>query len=198
VAPFQHVALEDVQPLLLPQIDAGMFKFDAQDAESALQSLPWVYKARVRRIWPGTLQVELWEQKVVARWGSQGLLNPLGEVFVAQEDEGDTLPMLDGPENSSTRVWRAFRQCQEQLSMSDLRLTKLVVDRRGSWRATLSEGTEIRLGQGIPLAAIKIFLDKAFPVLREQMAGIAVVDVRYPNGFAVGRRAPDQQIDQTM
>lgn len=191
-APFVEVSLEEIRQRIEPRLGGGFFAADLEAMAAELEGLPWVQQAAVRRLWPDALRVEIWEQQPVARWGEVALVNAQGKIFASQT-EAVGLPLLNGPAGSSAEVLAAYRACERVLREREMTLTQLVVDHRGSWRATLAEGVELRLGQGAPQTALREFVGAGLAALRGRLEEIAHIDLRYPNGFAVAARSQSGQ-----
>ncbi|MBW3566843.1 MAG: FtsQ-type POTRA domain-containing protein [Proteobacteria bacterium] len=77
-----RVNAQEVHAVLKPFVVAGFAGIDIRGAQQALEALPWVADAAVRRQWPGTLVVELREEKPVATWFGTALMNARGHVFI--------------------------------------------------------------------------------------------------------------------
>ena len=69
-----------------PHLVGNFFTVDLRAAREAFEQVPWVRRAQVRRVYPGSLRVELQEHDAVAYWGpdtGSALVNSQGEVFEA-------------------------------------------------------------------------------------------------------------------
>ena len=183
-APFRQVSQETIAQTVRAHSAASLWQMDLKALVADLRGLDWVARVQVSRRWPDALVVRLWEYRPVARWGEVGLLDVRGIRFQAEVGEVD-LPLLNGPEGSERRVLDTYRLLQSQLTPQGIQLGQLVVDHRGSWRATLEQGVELRLGPGNPQPPFKRFVDKVLPRLHPDLASLAYVDLRYPNGFSI-------------
>jgi cell division protein FtsQ len=59
----------------------SFFALDVNQVFSLLEAQPWIYRASVRKKWPNKLTVYIVEQKPVAHWNDDLLLNQFGETF---------------------------------------------------------------------------------------------------------------------
>ena len=66
-----------------------------------------------------------------------------------------------------------------------LNVTRLQLSERRAWRMTLNDGLELRLGRDGVERRLQRFVEVYPGVLKQQLARIAAVDLRYTNGFAV-------------
>ena len=66
---FRRVSETELGQAVLPAVGRNFLLLDLDAVKQRVQSLPWVYRASVRRAWPRDLHVEFLEQQIVARWG---------------------------------------------------------------------------------------------------------------------------------
>jgi cell division protein FtsQ len=169
----------------------NFFTVDLATVKGAFERLPWVRHADVRRRWPDAIELSLEEHEAVARWtpkdGEMRLVNSHGEVFLAGGVTG--LPGFAGPEGSAPRVLTRFAEFNGSLAPISRRLVSIQLSSREAWRLRLDDGVLLDLGRDQPkhpLAERLIRFTETYPAARERMqAAIGVVDMRYPNGFAL-------------
>lgn len=193
------VSSQQIDYVAKTTIAGNFFTVDLAAARAAFQSLPWVRKAELRRVWPDTLELTLEEHQAAARWtphdGEQRLVNTYGEVFVADLDESGeaaALPEFVGPENSAQRVLVRFHEISSALRPIARMPTNLVLSSREAWRAELDDGLTLELGRDQAKQNIADRLARftaAYPIVQAKIQALTkVVDMRYPNGFAVRPR----------
>lgn len=181
----QRVQEAELRKALIPEVRGGMLSLDLSAIRTAVEALPWVDVATVRRDWPGTLVLEIVEQQASAIWGDKMLINERGEPFApVSERAPDGLAVLRGPEHSRHKVLEQYRRLVAALEPTGLEVTELTLGERKAWYAVLDEEIRVRL-TGNDEKAIRRFV-RAYP---ELMAGeqrrLRGVDLRYPNGFAL-------------
>jgi cell division protein FtsQ len=191
VAP-RNVAAEQVLEVLNNEVQGNLITVDIVRLRHALEQLPWVRSVMIRREFPDTLALRLEEHQVLARWNSNGLVNRQGEVFFADSDQA--LPRFIGPEGTSGEVTRQFAEFSLQLDALDLLPTQLVLSPRHAWQIRLSNGMLLELGREDVQQRLARFV-AAYPYSLQiedarRSAGGAeeYVDLRYRNGFAVGKQ----------
>lgn len=189
---FRHVGAEQVSQIVAPYAAAGFFETDMNAAKQALEALPWVDAAAVRRVWPDVLHVTLVEQRTAARWGEGALLNPRGEVFTPVRDGGYAggLPVLEGPTDTAPQVLAFYRRTREVLAPLGLEVERLRMDMRRAWQVGLSNGITVTLGREQGMQRLRRFVRFYPKVVAGRTGAIGEVDLRYPNGFAVKWSAP--------
>lgn len=184
-----QVTPDEVRGVVQPWLTAGFLGIDLAGVQHALEALPWVAEASVRREWPGTLRVTLVEEVPVARWSGGGLLNADGEVFAREAvPAGLRLPELGGPDGSQRELLEMHAAMTAVLAPLGLAPTRLDLSARRAWELTAGEDIVVRLGRHAVLDRIGRFARVAAPVVVPQRALVAYVDMRYTNGFAVGWR----------
>lgn len=193
----------------MPRLQGNFLGLDLQAARSAFESVPWVRRAVVRRIWPDRLAVRLEEHQPVARWeledapgsdrtdrnssSAERLVNVQGEVFDANlgDVEDDNLPLLAGPEGSAAQMLALQQQLVPLFDRIDRDLLELRLSSRGSWRAELDSDLTVELGRGTPaelLARCERFVNTLAQVNEHFKAPLLYADLRHPDGYAVRMR----------
>lgn len=191
-----RISAQEIREVLGPFIASGFAGIDMHGAQESLEALPWVARARVRRQWPGTLLVEVREERPVATWFGTALMNADGEVFVDGAAGFASLPDVGGPAGTQDAMLERLRKLVAATRASGLELRRLLrTERRAErfWLATASDAIiEVRLGRGDADERLQRFLHAAWPALRDRVNEIDYVDMRYTNGFAVGWKAAGQ------
>ncbi len=185
--PFQRVTALQIEAAISDEIDVGFVAVDLDRIRERIVALPWIDQARVARRWPDRISIVVTEQVPAAIWGERGLLNTRGELFVTQlRHVPAELPRLSGPDARSAEVAARYLSVREQLIPLGLDLRRVNLDVRGSWKMTLHNGIEVRLGRRDVDARTDLFLDVVADIITSRPADIQYVDMRYGNGFTIG------------
>ena len=186
------------------RLAGNFFSLDLQRARQAFESVPWVRRAVVSRVWPNRLTVRLEEHRPVALWGTDDgndrLVNSFGEVFEANigDVEDDALPRLAGPDGSAARVLAMLRRLEPvlaQLQAGDVEF--LGLSARGSWRVGLDRGAKIELGRGSDdevMARVGTFVRTLPQVSARFQRALESADLRHADGYAVRLRGVTTQV----
>lgn len=182
---------EDIRSALstAPELK-GYFGQDIKEVEDKLTAIPWVRSVVARKIWPDRLSLTLLEHKPVAVWNDSKLLSARGEVFSLPFDRIDRtkLPVLYGPDSAGKKVLTAWSKIKKDLVSRNLVLKSVAIDNRGSWKITLENGIELKLGKGDWLPKIDRFV-KIYPQIEvPEGKVVSYVDLRYQYGASVGFR----------
>lgn len=190
---FRYLAPEAVRRELAGQLDKDFYQLDLVALRRRVERLPWVAQARIERVWPGTVRVDVDEHRPYARWGSDSLLAESGVLFTPAAGElPDGLPQLDGPPGRQQSVREAFEALRARLAQTPFVPVRLTLNPRGEWTAWTADGLELRLGRSpdgeAPLAAAATLAGPAQRALEGRLQEVAYVDLHYIHGFAVGWR----------
>jgi cell division protein FtsQ len=192
----QHVSRAQLQAMVSESLDGGFLGADLHDIRGPLEALPWVRRVAVKRRWPVTLEIQVWEQFPIARWGESGFVNHQGVVFrPARIPELDELPMLAGPQGSERELMSYYKQIQERLQPLDLQVDEITMSSRGGVRVRLGDSFELIFGRGEFDAKLARFTRVFKAELGPEADRILSVDLRYSNGVAVAwlEQQPEQE-----
>jgi cell division protein FtsQ len=194
-------SVASVRTNALPHLDGNFFSIDLDAARAAFESVPWVRRAAVRRIWPDRLAVTLEEHQAAALWHGDGrrnerLVNTYGEVFEANSGDVDdeALPTLAGADAASAQMLALLQRLGTALAPIDQKVHALRLSSRGSWRAELSGGAKVELGRGSDdeLVARVDLLARTLPEVAARFGSaggtpraLVAADLRHPDGYAL-------------
>lgn len=186
-AEFNHVGAEQIRAAAKNYLGAGFFAVRLDEVRAAVSTLPWVERVEVRKRWPDTIEMRVFEQQPFARWGDKRLIGRNGTLFAAPGTESiQGLPQLSGPDDALAQVVDFYNKALRTLTGSGLTLAGVTLSARGSWKLSLVDGSEIELGQRDIDEHLQRFLD-VFPRLAAGRGSnaFAHADLRYANGFAI-------------
>ena len=182
--PLKHASAAQVEALLARQGRGNFFAFPIDELRGALERLPWVRTATVRRVWPDRLEIAIEEHVAFARWGVDALVNTHGERFVgARSDE--SLPLFTGPQGTEGEVTRRYQRFAALVAPLASPIERIVLSQRHAWSVRLANGLQITLGRDADRAEQRLerFVEAYASTIGARVP--QVVDLRYPNGFAL-------------
>lgn len=186
VGDVSHVTRNQIDAVVRGELRGNFFTIGLERSRAAFEKLPWVRRVHVRRQWPGRLEVTFEEHTALARWGEDGLVNTFGELFVAASD--DPLPLLTGPADSSHEVAERFQRFRQTLEPTGHEIAEVSLSARRAWRIRLDDGTTLELGRDLVQPRLERFVANWGEFAAVARHAATVVDLRYPNGFAVRGR----------
>jgi len=183
---FRHVTQAELEKAVMNTVHGNFFLIDLDAVKARVESLPWVYKASVRREWPQDVYVRFTEQQLAARWDDAAFLNQAGDVVrVGGADLPAGLPRLDGPDDTGPQVLEHYKSLGGILAAAGLTLERLTLTARRTWQLGLSNGITIVIDQEQPEDKLERFARVYASSLAPMVSNIKQVDLRYTNGFAV-------------
>jgi cell division protein FtsQ len=193
---FQYLSKEEIKTALMPLVMNSIFDADMQKIHETVAKLAWVKNASVERVWPDTIDIKVHERKAYVRWGQNSLLTEYGELFTPNNvDQFQFLLLVEGPKQQEAKTLEIMKGVRTALEDQALELAEFKVNEREAWEIKLKTGLEILLGRTGQLKKLQRFLD-TLPVLgQDKMAAMALVDLRYPNGYAVSWKPDVEPID---
>lgn len=166
------------------------FSVDLAEVRNAVEQVPWVHDAGVRRKWPRKLVVTVSEAEPAARWNDVAWLSDEGEFLVVPDGYGErVLPRLHGPVGSQRRVLEMHARIAPLVD-ERFSIARFGRDARGVWsmrlasRAAPAEPLAVTIGRRDAEARVRRLMRVLASGLGPASARLERVDLRYPNGFA--------------
>ncbi len=179
----QHAPRAEVAATLAHVGRGNFFAAPIDELRSALERLPWVRRAAVRRAWPDGLEVSIEEQVPLARWAAGGLVNQQGERFAGAT--AARLPLFSGPSGTEAEFASRYARFSQLLAPLGSPIERLTLSARLAWELKLANGLELKLGRDAQAAEARLGRFVAACEANELAPLGAVVDLRYSNGFTV-------------
>lgn len=181
----EHTARAEIEQALRGRVAGNFFSVDVGEVRNALEQLPWVRRAAVRKVWPDRLEATLEEHVALARWGERSLVNTFGERFGGASEA--KLPRFSGPARSEAEVTRRYARFNQIVAPLGAQVEEVILTPRLAWQLKLSSGVRLALGRDADAAEVR--LERFVQTAAKGVARYDYVDLRYPNGFAL--RMPD-------
>ena len=193
---FQYLSKNEIKTVIQPLVMTGFFDADMQAIHAAVSTLPWVDTVTVKRIWPDAIDIKIREKKPYARWGKNSLITEQGVIFTPNNiEQFQNLTVVTGPELQQVKVLEIMKGIKTALADQSMQLAEFSVNDRWAWKIKLATGQEILLGRNEQLKKLQRFLKTLAVVKQEQVDAMAIVDLRYPNGYAVSWKPGTVEID---
>jgi cell division protein FtsQ len=188
-----HTRRGEIEQVLPGVLKGNFFSVNLEEVRGELERLPWVRKVELRRVWPARLEVKVEEHRPAARWGEgrDELVNTFGEVFAATAPEADVakLPLLYGPQGTAPEVLKRYGEFVGAFKTLEQKPVQVKLSPRLAWQVKLGNGMLVEMGREQQKSAVSVRLQRFVAFYPELVARYAVqpavVDLRYPNGFAV-------------
>ena len=193
---FQYLSKDEIKTALQPLVMTGFFDADMQAIHQAVSELTWVDTVTVKRVWPDAIDIKIREKKPYVRWGQSRLVSAKGEIITPKSiDPFSSLPILQGPEQQQIKTLEIMKGVNTALADQSMKMAEFTINDRWAWKIKLTTGLEILLGRNEQLKKLQRFLKTMEVLGQEQVERIAIVDLRYPNGYAVSWKPGTEEID---
>ena len=183
---FHNLTAEHVQAVVSKAVHGGFFDVDVAKVRARILDEPWVFDAAVRRVWPDTIRVSIREQVGVARWGEYGLLNKYADIFVPNSNAiPPNLVVLDGPIGTEGEILARYFSVKRTLDNVGLQAARIRLSDRRAWVVEIENGATLIVGRHFVAERLGRFSRAFEHVLKDNWMRVALVDLRYTNGFAI-------------
>ena len=189
----REVRRTDLEESLSGRLRGNFFSINLEGIRQSVEQLPWVRTAEVRRQWPSRIELSIEEHAPVAYWGdSTGqLVNSHGEVFSATMTVPlpAPIPTLFGPSELTLEMLGYYQRAEELVRPLGRVPQVLTISPRLAVQMKLDDGMVVELGRQQAKAPVRERLER-FVEFYQSVLTVArqrptVVDMRYPNGFAL-------------
>ena len=186
----RNLAEADFHAVASRYLGQNFFVANLDDLNADLATNPWIEEVSVRRWWPDKVEIQLRERSAFGYWGEREMVDVNGVRFLPTVlRQPGPWPRLAGPSGHEKALIKIYRETRALLDPVGLKLVRLVQDDRRAWRLTFDNGLEVHAGRE-QFARRLERLAQVYPrLLAPQVDRIAVVDLRYGNGFAVRWKA---------
>ncbi len=193
---FQYIVKDKIKQVLKKHVISGLYNADIQKIQKSVDQLPWIESVKVKRVWPDAIDIKIVEQTPVVRWGGHGLLNPKGEKFIPDNmSEFSQLPKISGPIGNEKKLLEVMKGLTVALNDQKMAIAEFHVNDRRAWAMKLKNGMNLKLGRNNPLTKFQQFLQTLTLFDEELIKKVDVVDLRYPNGYALTWKQGEQEFD---
>ncbi len=164
----------------------SFFDVDLAALVHRLESQPWIAHARARRRWPDAVEIDLVEQKPIAYWGNNAIVNAKGRIFEHQGlYQNHALPRLWSELGTPAEAMSHYEIFTQQLQPLALGLRSISQNVQGDWQLQLSNGITVMLDRADPVGNVRNFISVYRQLLLHSARRALVVDMRYRHGAAI-------------
>jgi cell division protein FtsQ len=193
---FQYLSKDEIKNALEPLINVGFFDANVQAIHDTLTKMVWVESVSVKRVWSDTIAIKIKEKRPIVRWGDEALLSSHGEVIKPNDiSPFENLPILYGVEGQEIKSLEIMKGVNTALSDQEMSMAEFSINNRWAWKIRLTTGLEILLGRSEQLKKLQRFVKTLDVLGHDQINAMSIVDLRYPNGYAVSWKPNAQPID---
>lgn len=173
---------KDVAKELLWLKQENFFDVDLDLVKDMVIDMPLIADARIQKVWPASIEIQLLQAKPVAIWNDKKLLGSDGQLSDLPNKELPELSHISGAERYANHAVETYPLIQSELKKHDLSIKSLHVSNLGAFEVYLDEDKRIKFGRK-RLVQRLARLDKLLQTL--DVKSIQSIDLRYGRGAAV-------------
>jgi len=182
----EKVDKDEIKTIVQNHIQDGFFTINLSEFERQINDIPWVYRASIKRKWPGRVVINIAEQQPYFRWGSNHLINKYGDKFYAEDANKYTqIPLLEGVDGRERELIDLYYKYSDGFKQVNSQIVSLKEDARYDKEIRLINGITINLGRDQSDVQIRRCLHSFAMFTKAEREAIASIDMRHGNGFAV-------------
>ena len=182
----KYLTKDSLKPIITPFTATNLYLLEAKALEEELEFNPWIYSASLTKLWPHKLRITIHEERPIAFWGKDSMLNEYGEIIDAElPEKAGQLPVLYSPQDNGRGMVESYLKVQAWTQDFPLNIREFREDSRGSWQLILANGLTVNIGRVQQEKRLRRFVVGYQRELMDQIGKIHTVDLRYTNGFAV-------------
>jgi len=185
---FVHLDPQMLQPKIADLLEGNVLEIDLGSIKKRLQTVPWVDRVSIRRVWPDRIKIHLTEKKVLARWKDDGFVSEQGVIFHAPITESaqallSVLPILSGKESDASQLLNYYEKMSAALAPSGLLVVALRQLERG-WHLQLDNEIAVFLSDEHAMTQLSRFR-QVYEQLGDRRSEVLSADLRYHHGVAI-------------
>ena len=183
----KNVDREELRILLASLVNQRYFELDIEHISKNIRNIPWVSDVQIRKKWPEQVQVIVSEKTPIARWGTAGLVDELGEVFYVDRTDSEFLhlPLLQGLDSESSVLIDKYLLIAKRIESQNIVIEQISRSPTGSWSMKIADGPKVVLGKSQFDKRLNRLFTLWNTIEQKKLETIRTMDFRYSNGVAV-------------
>ncbi len=198
--------VDSLRKSLWERLDGNYFFADLDPLREAAGEMPWVASAKVERVWPDVIRVEIARRRAIATWNGDRLISDRAEVFSAKgtgaPELTQSLPAFSGPDTMAAEAVSMYARLSPIAKGMGTEILSLGVTDRGSWSVVIQgesvPKTRVELGRTTRDSSIQSrfgLVAAHYGEVERMMGGSpASIDARYVNAFAATMPRPGSAV----
>lgn len=177
---------DEVREAVNPDAWRSLLALDPDDVKARVEGLGWVQDAKVRRLWPSTIRIEVTRRQAFARWQEDGEISVIdfaGERLLTERAaDHANLPLVVG--RGAGPAAEPLLIALEDLPETRSRVRALVRVGERRWNIELASGATLKLPEQAPERAL-VRIESLQAEHRVLDRPVAELDMRAPGRLAV-------------
>jgi cell division protein FtsQ len=171
--------------------DKEWFDVDAESIESSLYAIKGVDYALVKKVWPSTLVIYLFDRKPIAYWNNNKILLENMEIIKPQvfSYNGD-LPYIESTDvEGRGYIFEIYQNLNDIVASNSLSILKISY-KGNQFKLLLSNDMQVILGSSKLRSRLELFLESYKKV--KDYESVEYFDMRYSDGFTIKYKQEQQ------
>lgn len=181
----QYLSQERIDSLTATALNENFVGFNVGEYQRMIMAEPWIKNVKVERVWFDQLNVIIEEERPIAIWNEDALIDKEGVIFQPEEIPYGRLPRLEGSEVYRTELIENLFKVQSLLALHNLKVDTLTLDERRSWSILLENGILLLFGTEEFDERFERFINHYAIQIAPREDEIIRIDFRYRDGFSV-------------
>ena len=164
--------------------DKEWFDIDVEGIENSLYAIKGVDYALVKKVWPSTLVIYLFDRKPIAYWNNnQVLLENMDIITPEVFTFNGNLPYIESSDvEGSDYIFETYQNLNDIVKSNSLSILK-VTYKGNQFSLLLSNDMQVMLGSSKLQSRLQLFLESYQKV--KDYKSVEYFDMRYSDGFTV-------------
>lgn len=164
--------------------DKQWFDVDVESIETSLYAIKGVDYALVKKVWPSTLVIYLFDRKPIAYWNnSQILLENMDIITPEVFSFNGNLPYIESTDvEGRDYIFETYQDLNDIVKSNSLSILK-VIYKGNQFKLLLSNDAQVILGSSKLQSRLELFLESYKKV--KDYGSVEYFDMRYSDGFTV-------------
>lgn len=162
----------------------GWFDIDVDSIESSLYAIKGVDYTLVKKVWPSTLVIYLFDRKPIAYWNNDQILLENMDIITPEVfSYNGNLPYIESADvESRDYIFETYQNLNDIVKNDSLSILK-VTYKGNQFNLLLSNDIQVILGSTKLRSRLKLFLESYEKV--KDYKSVVYFDMRYSDGFTV-------------
>ena len=160
------------------------FDVDVDSIESSLYAIKGVDYALVKKVWPSTLVIYLFDRKPIAYWNNNQILLENMDIITPEVfNFNGNLPYIESADvEGRDYIFETYQDLNDIVDRSSLFILKITY-KGNQFKLLLSNDTQVMLGSNKLQSRLQLFLESYKKV--KDYKSVEYFDMRYSDGFSV-------------
>jgi cell division protein FtsQ len=160
------------------------FDVDVESVENSLYAIKGVDYALVKKVWPSTLVIYLFDRKPIAYWNNNQILLENMDIITPEVFSFNcNLPYLESTDiEGRDYIFETYQNLNDIVKSNSLSILK-VTYKGNQFKLLLSNDTQVILGSSKLQSRLELFLESYKKV--KNYKSVEYFDMRYSDGFTV-------------